>query len=50
MFFSRLLGFFQINFFENIFQEYSVSEYQTDLDPGKARVLIWVQSVCKGYQ
>ena len=44
-FFCRLLTFFKINFFKKFFQEHykSVKQFETS-------VLIWVQTVCKGYQ
>ena len=45
--FCRLLIFFKINFFENFFQEYHTSVKQIG---SILSGLIWVQSVCKGYQ
>ena len=41
MLFCRLLIFFKINYFEKKFQEYH---------PSILSGLIWVQTVCKGYQ
>ena len=47
MFFCHMLNFFKISFFENFFQ------CQTDwiqIRPDILSGLIWVQSVCIGYQ
>ena len=47
MIICRLLNFFKINFFEKFFQEYhqSVNQFESIVSG-----LIWVQTVCKGYQ
>ena len=43
---------FKINFFENFFQEYNLSVKQigSHIRPNISSGLIWVQTVCKGYQ
>ena len=48
--FCRLLTFSEINFFKKLFQE---EHYQNVKQFGSRRnmsVLIWVKTVCKGYQ
>ena len=47
-FYCHLLTFFQINFFKKIFQEHYQNWVQIRTDI--MSVLIWVQTVCKGYQ
>ena len=52
MLFCRLLFFFNINFLKKILSGIP-SECQTDwiqIRPDKRSGLIWVQSVCKGYE
>ena len=55
MLFCRLLIFFKIYFFDKFFQEYHQSGEQfgsrsSPTEPDVLSGLIWVQSVCKGYQ
>ena len=51
MLFCRLLIFFKINFFRKIFQEYHKCQtVWTLIRPRRIASLIWVQTVCKGYQ
>ena len=42
--------FFKINFFEKFFQKYHPSVKQIGSRSGVLLGLIWVQSVCKGYE
>ena len=50
--FCLLLIFFNINFFEKLFQEYhlSVKQRWIQIRPDVLSDLIWVQIVCKSYQ
>ena len=50
-FYCRLLTFFKINIFKKFFQEHyqSVNSLESD-QVNILLVLIWVQTVCKGYQ
>ena len=49
--FCHLLNFFNVNFSEKFFQEYHECQTIWNLiRPDKMSGLIWVQSVCKGYQ
>ena len=45
-FYCRLLSFFKINFFQKFFQK----NYQSNVLDSDQSVLIWVQTVCKGYR
>ena len=44
--------FSQINIFQKIFREYhqSVKYFRSQIEPHIFSCLIWVQTVCKGYQ
>ena len=50
--FFRLLIFSKLNFFEKFFQKYhlSVKQIESRSGPTLKSGLIWVQTVCKGYQ
>ena len=52
--FSMLLllfvDFFKINFFKEFFQEHTQVSDNLDPDQDILLVLIWVQTICKGYQ
>ena len=51
-FYRRLLTYLKIDFFKKFFQEHcqSVKRFLIQIKTGILRVLIWVQTVCKGYQ
>ena len=51
MLFCRLLIYFKIKFFKKFFQEYHQSVKQLiQIRPDILSGLIWIQTVCKGYQ